>query len=1203
MKTFSKFFLLFVLFSLYSFAQDLSVPCEMSANMPEGQTYAATGGRYKPSSNAPGQYFRILIVFAEFESDNSTIANWTKGSLPTWANDLIDQVPSSSYRSSTISDYFKKMSNGDFDVIGDIYPSIITVPTNQNYGLANQYVLGVVNNNIADFKRYDNWEFQNGSFVFSADNGDGYLDLVHIIYRWADGWSLLAGGIATLNFSNHIITHDGVRIRGGYPDIYSSGITTNNKGAYTDNFAFIQHFAHEFGHYLFGWGHTTEGGLMQGAPYGYEGITHAMNAWERERLGYIPFMDYYNGQSKTLRDYVETGDALKIQIASGEELIIENHQRHISYDQIIRGGALEGGWNPTSQLGKGIYVYYIKYADNYPCEEFMLTADGSWDWQYAGNINMPDGWPTTLPLIDRGNTYRYLPNYTANQVGKGDRNPWLKVNGLSSYENSRWHSRNQLTGQWVLTRNIMGDEQDAFNIGYNELITPWSNPSTTKYVNGSEALTNLAIKLISQDPSTGNITVQIFNQYSSILALPPSKPQNLKSTLNSTNQSILNWAGNLEPSLNGYKIYKAITTGNEPSNYTYVTTLPSSQTTWTDPVVNNQSGFSKIFYKIAAVDNSSQESVKSEYSFIDCLNGQVTNNITLTYTTAVNSNTTIVSGVILTIQNGANLSFTNGASLTVNGTLTAVGTSANHITFDRSGTSGTWGGIVFNSGSSGSIEYCNISHATTGINSSYTLPMIRHNTITNNIYGIYVSNIGTVSNEISYNTIQANTSRGICLYTASPKIYSNVISGNAYYGISTYQSSPYLYGNTITGHSLGGLNFSYYSSAKLVPWNAYGYYWGRGNNKIKNNTGNGISASYMSNLYLGSSPYGGYNSICNNTGTELSAYYNCAVTAQLNWWGAYPPNSSEFYPYQSTIDYTNALQTDPNPDPEQGMVRGSNGISNSSTINSAKSDLDKAYGLQLEGKFDEAIAVYDSYINANSTDSKSALALVRIDECYKLSGKQGAAAYLDNTIKTKANKNNELDAVSLELKNQYLIQEKKYEEAVTNFNELAKKFKANKDVEKHSLFNAGYVYLTYLNDYKNATDKFAELAAKYPDDELVSESAYLLGNLDANNQQKLASPNTSQSDLPVPTDYALDQNYPNPFNPATTISYQLPKSGSVTLKIFDMLGKEVMTLVNEQKEMGRYTVQFDASSLASGMYVYQLRVNDYTSTKKMLLLK
>jgi len=85
--------------------------------------------------------------------------------------------------------------------------------------------------------------------------------------------------------------------------------------------------------------------------------------------------------------------------------------------------------------------------------------------------------------------------------------------------------------------------------------------------------------------------------------------------------------------------------------------------------------------------------------------------------------------------------------------------------------------------------------------------------------------------------------------------------------------------------------------------------------------------------------------------------------------------------------------------------------------------------------------------------------------------------------------------------------------------------------------------------------------------------------------------------------FHLSQNYPNPFNPSTIITFQLPKSGNVTLKIFDILGNEVKILVNEQKEMGRYTVQFDASSLASGMYIYRLRINDYTSAKKMLLLK
>ena len=412
--------------------------------------------------------------------------------------------------------------------------------------------------------------------------------------------------------------------------------------------------------------------------------------------------------------------------------------------------------------------------------------------------------------------------------------------------------------------------------------------------------------------------------------------------------------------------------------------------------------------------------------------------------------------------------------------------------------------------------------------------MIRYNTIANNATGIYVSNVGTPSNEISYNTIQNNTSRGINLYSASPKIYSNTISSNGEYGINTYNSSPYLYGNTITGHSLSGLNFSYYSSAKLVPWNSYGYYWSAGHNVVTGNSGYGICASYWSNLYLGSSPYGGYNSICTNTSTEMRAYYGCTVTAEINWWGAYLPDTLEFYAYQSTIDYTPALQTDPNQN--QSMVRGPNGTSNLSNENTSDADLDKAYKLQSEGKFDEAIAVYDSYINANPTDSKSAYALLRIDECYKLSGKEGAANYLDNTIKTIANKNNELDAVSLELRNQYLIQDKRFEEAVTNFNKLAETNKTNKDVEKYSLFNAGCVYLIYLDDYKKATDKFVELAAKYPDDVLVYESKYLLGEVNANSKQQATSPQATVNELILPTEYRLHQNYPNPFNPETTIN-------------------------------------------------------------------
>jgi subtilase family protein/type IX secretion system substrate protein/CARDB protein/proprotein convertase P-domain-containing protein len=89
----------------------------------------------------------------------------------------------------------------------------------------------------------------------------------------------------------------------------------------------------------------------------------------------------------------------------------------------------------------------------------------------------------------------------------------------------------------------------------------------------------------------------------------------------------------------------------------------------------------------------------------------------------------------------------------------------------------------------------------------------------------------------------------------------------------------------------------------------------------------------------------------------------------------------------------------------------------------------------------------------------------------------------------------------------------------------------------------------------------------------------------------------------IPNYYSLSQNYPNPFNPSTTIKYGIPKSGIVTLKIYDILGKEVATLVNERKDPGVYTVDFNASNLASGVYLYKIESGEFTAVKKLLLVK
>jgi hypothetical protein len=95
--------------------------------------------------------------------------------------------------------------------------------------------------------------------------------------------------------------------------------------------------------------------------------------------------------------------------------------------------------------------------------------------------------------------------------------------------------------------------------------------------------------------------------------------------------------------------------------------------------------------------------------------------------------------------------------------------------------------------------------------------------------------------------------------------------------------------------------------------------------------------------------------------------------------------------------------------------------------------------------------------------------------------------------------------------------------------------------------------------------------------------------------------------------FSLNQNFPNPFNPSTIISWQSPVNGYQTLKVYDMLGREVTTLVNEYRNAGKYEIEFDASQLASGIYFYHLTVSalqskdgnagEYRSVKKMVLVK
>jgi hypothetical protein len=94
-----------------------------------------------------------------------------------------------------------------------------------------------------------------------------------------------------------------------------------------------------------------------------------------------------------------------------------------------------------------------------------------------------------------------------------------------------------------------------------------------------------------------------------------------------------------------------------------------------------------------------------------------------------------------------------------------------------------------------------------------------------------------------------------------------------------------------------------------------------------------------------------------------------------------------------------------------------------------------------------------------------------------------------------------------------------------------------------------------------------------------------------------------EDELAIPNDIALKQNYPNPFNPSTKIEYRISDIGFVSLKIYDILGNEIATLVNEEKPAGTFRVDWNASKVPSGVYFYQLKTDGFVETKKMMLMK
>jgi len=158
------------------------------------------------------------------------------------------------------------------------------------------------------------------------------------------------------------------------------------------------------------------------------------------------------------------------------------------------------------------------------------------------------------------------------------------------------------------------------------------------------------------------------------------------------------------------------------------------------------------------------------------------------------------------------------------------------------------------------------------------------------------------------------------------------------------------------------------------------------------------------------------------------------------------------------------------------------------------------------------------------------------------------------------------------------------------FTKKYRKNAGNENFTRHTITtNTNGAHSVYAVDV-NGDGDIDVLSASWLDDRIVWYENLSIVNIVENSNE-------------FPTEFRLSQNYPNPFNPSTKIKYQIPELSFVTLKVYDVLGSEILTLVNEEKPAGYYVADFYASNLPSGIYFYRLQTGFVSKSKKMVLMK
>lgn len=358
---------------------------------------------------------------------------------------------------------------------------------------------------------------------------------------------------------------------------------------------------------------------------------------------------------------------------------------------------------------------------------------------------------------------------------------------------------------------------------------------------------------------------------------------------------------------------------------------------------------------------------------------------------------------------------------------------------------------------------------------------------------------------------------------------------------------------TLNNTSLCGISDYHFNAYTGSVVNAYGCYFDDANPVIH-------SVSSQVNIYNPLECYLGKESIVDN-------YPLLEINNEKN------PEFEEFIEINNTLDDL------------------SRRVSNDMTTNS-NFNLIKYYSdyLAVTNNLKYFIAKYPSSVYSETALTTTVFCYERIQEYKKMK------LFLENIV------NNEKLSTIHGLANRYLMNyyshQEDYNSAIMIADENIKELQNDEDLLCDFLYAKGLIYAHSLKQPKEAIECFFNIVNNYPDNSLVDLTKNQLMLLGIEVKENTKPTTTTKETL----EFSIS-SYPNPFNPTTIISYTLPEKEFVTIRVYDILGKEIAELVNEEKEKGIYTVSFDGSSLASGIYFYSMSAGKFNQVNKMILLR